>query len=173
MPKIRQGKGRTYPLRPPPFNQSYLIQHRAENKGRLTVLRGTISEINQAASSSSPITSDLQILALLRKRKSSTEAAIKEATDAKRPDLVEKQEKEMAVIDELTASVKMMDVLEMRHVVRRTVQALRDSTDGELKPGVVMKELLKKGGELDGKNLENKILAELVREEIVSRHEPS
>lgn len=79
----------------------------------------------------------------------------------------------MAVIDELTASVKMMDVLEMRHVVRRTVQALRDSTDGELKPGVVMKELLKKGGELDGKNLENKILAELVREEIVSRHEPS
>lgn len=137
---------------------------------RLNVLRGTISEINQAASSSSPIKTDAQILSLLRKRKSSSEQAIKEAQEAQRPDLVEKQEKEIVVVDELTSSVKMMDPLEMRQVVRRTVEALRGATPGDLKPGAVMKELLKPGGELEGKMLENKVLAELVREEVMSDH---
>ncbi|OQV09205.1 hypothetical protein CLAIMM_13352 [Cladophialophora immunda] len=146
---------------------------RAKDTSRLTVLRGTISEINQAASSSAPIKTDLQILALLRKRKSATEAAMKEAEAAKRPDLAEKQAKEMEVIDELAGSVKLMDPAAVRLVVRGKIETLRNTTQGELKQGVVMKELLKPGGELDGKPLDNKILAELVREELFSNHNPS
>ncbi|KIW91911.1 uncharacterized protein Z519_07881 [Cladophialophora bantiana CBS 173.52] len=145
---------------------------RAKDTSRLTVLRGTISEINQAASSPTPIKTDLQVLALLRKRKSATETAIKEAEAAKRPDLAEKQKKEMEVIDELVGSVKLMDPVALRTVVRGKIETLRKTTQGELKQGVVMKELLKPGGELDGKPLENKMLAELVREEILSNHNP-
>ncbi|OAL39313.1 hypothetical protein AYO20_01183 [Fonsecaea nubica] len=146
---------------------------RAKDTSRLTVLRGTISEINQAASSSTPIKSDLQILALLRKRKAATQAAIKEAEAAKRADLVEKQAKEMEVIDELVGSVKLMDPAAVRLVVRGKIETLRSTAQGELKQGAVMKELLKPGGELDGKPLDNKILAELVREELLSNHNPS
>ncbi|OAP59875.1 hypothetical protein AYL99_04877 [Fonsecaea erecta] len=146
---------------------------RAKDTSRLSVLRGTISEINQAASSSTPVKTDLQILALLRKRKAATETAIKEAEAAKRPDLAEKQAKEMEVIDELVGSVKLMDPAVVRLVVRGKIETLRATTQGELKQGVIMKELLKPGGELDGKPLDNKILAELVREELFSNHNPS
>jgi uncharacterized protein YqeY len=134
----------------------------------LSVVRGTISEINQAASGPNPIKSDLQILALLRKRRAASEAAAKEAEQAQRPDLVEKQEKEVAVVDELTASVRLMEPAEMRKVVRKTIDALGGalSAGAELKQGVVLKELLKPGGELADKPLEKKVLAELVREEL-------
>ncbi|KIX02633.1 uncharacterized protein Z518_08575 [Rhinocladiella mackenziei CBS 650.93] len=145
---------------------------RAKDTARLSVLRATISEINQAASGPTPIKTDMQVLALLRKRKSASEAAAKEAQEAKRPDLVEKQEKEMAVVDELTSSVRMMDPQEMRKMVQSTIETLKGSTQGELKPGVVMKELLKPGGELTDKQLERRVLAELVREEL-SNQTPS
>jgi uncharacterized protein YqeY len=88
---------------------------------------------------------------------------------ANRPDLAEKQEKEIQVIDALVTSVPVMDVKEMRYIVRRKVEFLRVQ-GGEIKPGVVMKELLKSGAELEGKVFENKVLAELVREEVMSDH---
>jgi len=141
--------------------------------GRLAVLRGTISEINQAASGPTPIKTDLQILALLRKRKAASKAAAKEAKEAQRPDLAEKQEKEISVIDEYTSSIQMMEPAEMRQIVRSTVETLRTSGQGDLKPGVVMKELLKPGGVLENKPLDKKVLSGLVQEEVISNHKPS
>ena len=80
----------------------------------------------------------------------------------------------MGAIDELVGTVEMMDTVAMRHIVRGKVEFLRNNMGGEeLKQGVVMKELLKPGGDLDGKMFENKLLAELVREEILSNHNPS
>ncbi|KIW55634.1 hypothetical protein PV05_04366 [Exophiala xenobiotica] len=147
---------------------------RAKDQARLTVIRGTISEINQAASSSSPVQTDMQILALLRKRRSSSTSARQEAQDANRPELLEKLDKEIEVVDELMGSVEMMDVSEMRSIVRSAVESMRghgeQTATGELKPGPVMKELLKPGGPLDGKPLDKKVLAELVREECFSNH---
>ncbi|KAJ9495982.1 hypothetical protein LTR99_000162 [Exophiala xenobiotica] len=149
---------------------------RAKDQARLTVIRGTISEINQAASSSSPVQTDMQILALLRKRRSSSTDARQEAVDAKRPDLLEKLDKEIEVVDELMGTVEMMPVSEMRSIVRGLVESLKgagpgeQTPTGELKPGPVMKELLKPGGPLDGKPLDKKVLAELVREECFSNH---
>jgi uncharacterized protein YqeY len=105
----------------------------------------------------------------LRKRRSSSEDAKREALAANRPDLAEKQAKEIEVIDTLVKSVPVMDVKEMRYIVRAKVEFSRVQ-GGEVKPGVVMKELLKSGGELEGKMFENKVLAELVREEIMSDH---
>lgn len=111
----------------------------------------------------------MQILALLRKRKAATENAKKEAEAAQRPDLAEKQDKEMEAIDELMGTVKMMDVDAMQNIVREKIGALRQTLqEGELKQGVVMKELLKPGGDLDGQAYEGKALAELVRQELSS-----
>ncbi|RVX74565.1 hypothetical protein B0A52_01691 [Exophiala mesophila] len=147
---------------------------RAKDTARLSVLRGTISEINQAASSSTPITNDLQILSLLKKRRSATQTAIDEAKAANREDLAAKNETEITIIDEYTASVKMMDVAEMRQIVRTEVIALKAAEGDSVKPGVVMKHLLKEdGGPLSGKTLDRKILSELVREELASNHAAS
>ncbi len=105
----------------------------------------------------------MQVLALLRKRKSATENAKKEADEAGRPDLAEKQDKEMAIIDELTGSVKMIGRDDLRSLVKQTIENLQG---GDLKQGLVMKELVKPGGDLDGKLYEGKVLAELVKEEL-------
>ena len=109
----------------------------------------------------------MQILALLRKRKAATESAKKEAEEAKRADLAEKQDKELEAIDELVGSVKMVDAETLKRLVERVVEALRsEGQGGELKQGAVMKELVKAGGELEGKLYEAKALADLVREEL-------
>ena len=109
----------------------------------------------------------MQILALLRKRKAATENAKKEAEAAKRPDLAEKQDKEMQAINELVGTVKMVDADVMRCIVKKTVETLKSSVQGgELKQGAVMKELLKPGGELDGKPYESKQLAGMVKDEL-------
>ena len=109
----------------------------------------------------------MQILALLRKRKSASEHAKKEAEAAKRPDLAGKQDKEIEAIDELVGTVKMVDADTMSSLVRRAVEALRSSMQGgEIKQGVVMKELLKPGGDLDGKPYEGKTLADMVKQEL-------
>ena len=109
----------------------------------------------------------MQILALLRKRKSASENAKKEAEAAKRPDLAEKQDKEIEAIDELVGTVKMVDANTMSSLVRNTIEALRSSVQGgEVKQGVVMKELLKPGGDLDGKPYEGKTLADMVKQEL-------
>ncbi|EXJ81073.1 hypothetical protein A1O3_07361 [Capronia epimyces CBS 606.96] len=146
---------------------------RAKDTARLTVLRGTISEINQAASGSNPIRTDMQILALLRKRRAASEAAEKEAHEAGRPDLVEKLEKEVTVIEELVGSVKVMDPQDLRNIVRATIETLRGTVSGDLKQGVVLKELLKPDGELADKPLDKKVLADVVKEELASNHNPS
>ncbi|KAL2443927.1 hypothetical protein ABEF95_014103 [Exophiala dermatitidis] len=146
---------------------------RAKDTARLSVLRGTISEINQAASGANPIKSDMQILALLRKRKAASEAAAKEAEAASRPDLAEKQQKEIAVIDELVDTVKVMGPEEMRKTVRQVIETLKTTVSGELKQGVVLKELLKPDGVLADKPLDKKVLADLVKDELAGKPNPS
>ncbi|KEF59665.1 uncharacterized protein A1O9_04511 [Exophiala aquamarina CBS 119918] len=147
---------------------------RAKDAPRLAVLRGTISEINQLASGDRPVNSDMQILALLKKRKSATEEAAAEAKRVNRPDLQEKEEQQLAVIEEYASSISLMDVAAMRQVVRSEIETLRSSaTQDQLKPGMVMKHLLADDGPLGGKALDKAKLAELVREELMSNHQNS
>jgi uncharacterized protein YqeY len=113
----------------------------------------------------------MQILALLKKRKTSTQDAIMDAKRAQRPDLVEKSEKEISIIEEYTSSIQLMEPKEIRMIVRKEIETMRASSQEELKPGLLMKHLLQEnGGALHGKPLDKKIVAELVREELVSNH---
>ena len=141
---------------------------------RLAVLRGTISEINQLASGDRPVTTDMQILALLKKRKVATEEAAAEAKRVNRPDLLEKEEQQLVVIEEYASSISLMDVGEMRQIVRSEIETLRSSANpDQLKPGMVMKHLLAEDGLLAGKALDKAKLAELVREELMSNNQNS
>jgi uncharacterized protein len=109
----------------------------------------------------------MQVLALLRKRKVATENAKKEAEAANRPDLAAKQDKEMETIDELVGSVKVVDADTLRSLARSAIETLKGSgQDVGLKQGLVMKQLVKPGGELDGKPYDGRTLSEIVKEEL-------
>jgi uncharacterized protein len=136
---------------------------RSKDKPRLAVIRGIISETNQLASSSNAIQTDIQLISLLRKRKSAAETAAKEFEAAKREDLREKQEREIEVLEGYLGRVQMVGEEEMRGFVRQVVGRMGGEV---LKEGVVMKELLGQGGSLEGKMVDRKALAGIVREEL-------
>ena len=128
------------------------------------MIRAVISDINQAASGSSPISTDMQVLGLLKKRKSSSLVAAEEAEKAGRADLKEKQDKEIEILNDYAGSVKMMRREELREIVAQTVSSMGGSEKGALKQGTVMKELLKTEGPLEGKLLDRKVLSEVVQQ---------
>lgn len=117
--------------------------------------------MNQAASSSTPVTTDLQILSLLKKRKAAAQTAAKEAEQANRPDLKEKQEHEIQVLEAYAGSVKMLPVEELRAMVDA---AIRRAGEGAKNQGQIMKELLRPGGQLEGKMVDRSQLAGVVKE---------
>ncbi|RMZ92754.1 hypothetical protein DV736_g60, partial [Chaetothyriales sp. CBS 134916] len=135
---------------------------RAKDKDRLAVIRSIISETNQLASSPQAIRTDMQVLALLRKRRAASQAAAKEAEGAGRHDLKEKQDKEIAVLDEYARTVPLVGNDEMRTAVR----AVLEQQQLKLNQGSLMKELLKDGGPLAGKPVDKARLAGIAGEEL-------
>lgn len=130
------------------------------------MLRAIISETNQLSSGSTPIRTDLQLLALLKKRRSASVAAASEAEKHGRNDLKEKQEQEMQVLDEYAGNVKMMGAEELKDTVTQAISGL--GTSGSLQHGQVMKDLLKPGGALDGKPVDRKELSQIVQAAIAA-----
>lgn len=128
-----------------------------KDTSRLSVLRAIISETNNASKTNSPIRTDLQLLALLKKRKAGAQQAVQEAKHANRNDLVGKQEDEIAVVDEYAGLVEVMGEQQVEEAVRGVLKDL-----GETKAGTVMKELFKAGGVLDGKPVDKAQVAKLV-----------
>ncbi|RMD44093.1 hypothetical protein DV735_g942, partial [Chaetothyriales sp. CBS 134920] len=140
---------------------------RAKDKDRLAVIRSIISETNQLASSPQAIRTDMQVLALLKKRRAASQAAAKEAEGAGRQDLKEKQDKEIAVLDEYTSSVALVGEDELRTAVQAVLKQLQQQP--KLNQGMLMKELLKDGGLLAGKPVDKAQLASIAGEELASR----
>lgn len=132
--------------------------------GRLNVLRAIISETNQQASGPNPIQTDLQVLAMLKKRKVASQHAVAEAEAAGRQDLKEKQEKEIGVLDEYAGSVRLMSLDELKEAVAAAIAKLGDEAGKQ--QGKVMRELLGPGGPLDGKPVDRAQLAGVVKESL-------
>jgi len=122
-----------------------------------------ITEYNNASKTSTPIKTDLQLLALLKKKKAASEAAAAEASAASRSDLADKQTQEIKVIDEYAGEVKLMSEDELRGLVSSVVDNLKAAASGaELKAGQVLKDAFKSGGLLDGKPVDKSQVAKIV-----------
>ena len=130
---------------------------RSKDKVRLNFLRAVIAETNQAASSKQPITDDMRLLALLKKRKAACKAAAEDAVSAGRNDLREKQEQEIEILNHYASQVQTMSASEVREVVKQIAPGTG--------PGPAMKRLFEPGGPLDGKTVDRTMVAEIVREE--------
>ena len=74
------------------------------NTARLNVIRGLLAEVTNASKTSSPYTSDVHLMKLLRKRTEASKAAAHEFESAKRDDLRDKELAQVAVLEEYAAA---------------------------------------------------------------------
>ena len=136
---------------------------KAKDTNRLNVLRALLADVTNAAKTPSPITTDMQLLALLRKRSASAKAAGDEFKAAGRQDLTDREEGQARILEEYAGGVQTMSIERVRQAVQEVVSELR-ANDPALKAGSVMKALFAPGGKLDGQPVEKSVVPGLVKE---------
>lgn len=142
---------------------------RAKDAPRLAVLRSVLAATLNASKTATPIATDAQLIALLRKTQRGNEEASAEARQAGRADLVDKEQAQIKVLEEYVASsgVEVVSEEELRTVVKGVVEAMTAAggvEGGKAKMGEVMKTLLAPGGPLEGKSVEKAQVARAVKE---------
>jgi uncharacterized protein len=105
------------------------------------------------------------VLTLLRKRVASSKSAAEEFAAANRNDLKEKEEAQIAVLDEYASQVKTMSKDEIQNAVQEAIAKLR-SDGASINIGRVMRAVSGPGGTLDGKAAEKGEVAHVVKESI-------
>lgn len=135
-----------------------------KDTNRLNVLRGLLADITNSAKTQTPVKTDMQILSMLRKRSTSAKAASDEFKAAGRNDLVEREESQVKVLEEYAGGVETMSQDDIRDAVIRTVDELKAQQGSKVNMGEVLKKLLGPGGSLDGKPVEKKDVAGIVKE---------
>lgn len=131
---------------------------------RLNVLRAMITEYNNASKSATPIKTDIQLLAVLKKKKAASEAAAAEAKAANRQDLEDKNKQEIQVIDEYAGTVSLMSAEDLEKAISRVVESIRKISNGDVKAGSVLKEMFAPGGALDGQPVDKAQAAKIVNQ---------
>lgn len=129
---------------------------------RLNVLRALIAETNNAAKTASPIQTDIQLMSLIRKRAAAATEAAKQFAEQNRADLKEKEEAQVAILEEYASQIKTLSVEEVEAIVTETINTLKAS-GAKLAEGHVLKALFSKGGALDGKPANRSDVAQLVK----------
>lgn len=130
--------------------------------GRLNVLRAVLAETTNAAKTSNPLRTDVQMLALLRKKAASSRAAAQEFGSANREDLQSKEMAQVAVLEEYASGVETVGEEEVTEAIQSVLGKMR--TEGKsVNIGSVLKELLGPEGALQGKPVEGKEVARLAK----------
>ena len=132
---------------------------------RLNVLRAIITETSNASKGNSPIKTDIQVLSMLRKRTAASKTAAHEFAEAKRDDLKQKQEAEIAVLDEYAGQVETVSDEEITQAIDEVFNPV-DGSGSKPNSGLIMKELLKPGGRLQGKAVDKTRVAEMIKKKL-------
>lgn len=105
---------------------------RSKDAPRLAVLRSLISAVNNAAKTSSPLSTDVQLVALVRKHLRASREAAAEARDADRPDLAEREDEQGAILESYIAGagVGTVSEAEVKELVDKIVADARAATQG-------------------------------------------
>jgi len=124
---------------------------RSKDAPSLSVLRAVLADITNSSKTASPITTDPQLLRLVRKRASASEASIEHFKLAKRDDLAEKEARELRVLERYMESLEGQGATnkdDVRKKVEEVVAALK--ADGkEVSKGSVIQNCMRKGGPFD------------------------
>jgi hypothetical protein len=144
---------------------------KAKDINRLNVLRGLLADVTNLDKTSSPVKTDLQVLALLRKRAAAARSAAEECTSAKRDDLKQKEEAQATVLEEYAGEIATVGADEIEKGVRETIERMK--LNGlKLDIGSLRKAIMGEGGLLHGRPVEMKDLvrrAQAVLAEITSK----
>lgn len=136
---------------------------RAKDANRLSVLRAVMSANLNASKTASPIRTDVQLVALMRKIAKGAEDAAAEARAAGRQDLVDKEAAQMAILDEYMqgSGVATLGEAELHAAVESAVQDVKAAgAEGKSIMGDAMKKL---NAALEGKDVDKKALADMVK----------
>ncbi|KAI7788472.1 hypothetical protein LA080_010805 [Diaporthe eres] len=140
---------------------------RAKDAARLSVLRTILSATNNAAKTSSPIKTDVQLVQLLRKTARGNHEAAEEARAAGREDLIAKEEAQVKIIDEYIADsgVQTLGKDEIRAIVEKVISEIKnDGVDEKRISGELFKRLMAKDGPLEGKEVDRSEIAQIAKE---------
>ncbi|KAL4927320.1 uncharacterized protein BDV17DRAFT_131073 [Aspergillus undulatus] len=138
---------------------------RAKDTDRLNIIRAIIGDYNNSQKSPNPITSDLQLLSVIRKRIRASEDAAQQCQLVNRLDLKEKEDKAQAILKEYGSHVKTLNDDEVREAVLRQITEMKDAGT-EVHVGAVFKELFKQGGPLFQQPADGKKVKEIAQEAI-------
>lgn len=137
---------------------------RAKDAPRLQVLRAVLSANLNASKTSSPVKTDVQLVALMRKLQQNGQDSISDAKSAGREDLIEKEQQQIAILDEYVAGsgVQTLGEAELKTLVQDAVEAAKGAgVVGKAMVGDVMKRLT---GALQGKDVDKKALVQMVND---------
>lgn len=133
-----------------------------KDSNRLSVLRSILSQTLNASKTAAPINTDSQMLALLRKTATASRAAGDEFRAAGRQDLADKEDLQVAIMEEYAGSVETVGDDEIRSTVQAVVNALKNE-GGKLAMGEVLKRAFAPGA-LGDKPVEKGKVAAVVKE---------
>ncbi|RJE26857.1 hypothetical protein PHISCL_00769 [Aspergillus sclerotialis] len=141
---------------------------KAKDSVRLEALRGLISEYNNSQKTSSPIISDLRLLSLIEKRIAGCKEASQQFIDANRPELKEKEDALIAVLQEYAGKVETASDDEVKAAVLGTVSAL-EKKGTKLKISTIMNEVLHGESNMEGK-AQNGQIAKIAKEILTQKN---
>lgn len=128
----------------------------------MIAVRGVLAEITNLSKMNKSVSTDAQIVAMLRSRAKLSKSASEDFRAAKRDDLRKKEEAQIAVLQEYIESVKMVSEEEILILAAEAVNRLELEGRGVFM-GSVIKGLLEA---LDGKPVEMASVSRIVREVI-------
>lgn len=136
--------------------------HLRPKGNRLDVLRGLISDVTNAAKKSKPVTTDVQMLQIIRKRVKNSEAAVEEFQSAKRDDLKDREVAQIAVLEAYISDSNSMGDDDIKRVIQDVIDKMR-SEEKIVNQGSVMKSIVGPGGILQDQMVDKQVVAKLVR----------
>lgn len=97
----------------------------AKDRDRLAVLRAVLTKVLNASKTPKPVTTDVQVLALLRQSARAGRTAATEFRDAGRRDLAEKEDRQVDIMEEYAACVETVGEEAIAVAVKDVVHKMR------------------------------------------------
>ncbi|KAG9191684.1 hypothetical protein G6011_10418 [Alternaria panax] len=99
---------------------------RAKNKPALNTIRALQADIINASKTAKPITTDGALYSLIQKQIKSSSASIEEFRNAKRQDLVDKEQAQLDVLNGYAKEIATVEESEIDALVKSAVEALEE-----------------------------------------------
>ncbi|PQE23232.1 hypothetical protein CJF31_00006952 [Rutstroemia sp. NJR-2017a BVV2] len=96
-----------------------------KDSNRLSVLRSLLSQTLNASKTSSPINTDMQMLALIRKSANASRTAGEEFRGQGREDLAEKEEMQVKIMEEYASGVETVGEEEIKSTIKTVVDSMK------------------------------------------------